>query len=73
MSIEKQLHNKLATFLEKELEHCRKLEKGFCMFGVGMPKAIAHSKAKSFLALEHALKMTGPFTKYMKDKANDCT
>ena len=73
MSIEKQLHNVLAEFLEEELEHCEELEKGFCMFGVGMPKAIAHSKAKSFLALERRIEIPGPFTQYMEGKANDCT
>jgi len=63
----------LCEVLDEELEHCKKLSTAWCIFGVGMPSAIANSKHKSFLKLERKLKIQGPFTKYEQEVNHDRT
>jgi len=63
----------LYEVLNEELQHCKKLSTGWCIFGIGVPSAIASSKRKSFLKLERRLQIQGPFTKYEQEASNDRT
>ena len=61
----------LCEVLEAELQDCKKLSTSWCLFGVGVPSAIASSKRKSFLELERRLKIQGPFTKHEQEVSHD--
>jgi hypothetical protein len=67
------MHSILLEVLDEELEHCKQLETAWCIFGVGVPSAIANSKSKAFLKLERRMKMKGPFTKYEEERTRDRT
>ena len=57
----------LLDFLDDQLEDCKRLQVGWCIFGIGVPAAMASSKAKAFEELESVLGIDGPFTNYKKE------